>query len=205
MGIAVEILNWLLIAAVFCLKVVYLNTRIVSLNIAAMVLICLFIAIQIVPVRKIPLMVAVFVFSFLAELLNLVFMGKLALTMILYPVMHIVLLVYLVKTLRGREGRKFFELPACVFIMFIVYSWGFWQNSAFTYAAMLVYSILLCTNLTLSYGINKKFFTGMLLVFTVDTIVVWSLVKGNAELIRAICWLPFLVGEKRLREGALET
>jgi hypothetical protein len=199
----IEILNWLLIAAVFCLKVVYLNTHTVVLNVTAMILICLFIAIQAILVHKIPLMVAVFVFSLLAELLNLVFMGKLALTMILYPVMHIVLLVYLVKTLWGKKASKFFELPFCVFVMFVVYSWGFWQSSAFTYAAMLVYSILLCTNLTLSYGLNKRFFTGMLLVFMVDTIVVWSLVKGGGEVIRALCWLPFMAGEKCMREGAL--
>jgi hypothetical protein len=200
----IAIANWLLIAAVFCLKVVYLNTHIVSLNVTAMILICLFIAVQIVLVRRTPLMIAVFVFSFLAELLNLIFMGKLALTMICYPVMHIVLLVYLVRKLRGTEAERFYELPICVLIMFIVYSWGFWQSSAFTYAAMLIYSILLCSNLTLSYGVNKKFFTGMLLVFMVDTIVVWSLVKGGAEVIRAICWLPFMVGELRLREGAQE-
>jgi hypothetical protein len=55
----------------------------------------------------------------------------------------------------------------------------------------------------LSYGLNKKLFKGMLLIFLVDTIVVWSQVKGGAELIRAIAWLPFLTGERLLREGAL--
>jgi hypothetical protein len=151
-------------------------------------------------------MMIVFAFSFLAELFNLIYNGKSAVTMLFYFGMHICLFVYLLRYSTRQKADLSCVLPLCTFILFIAYSWGFWQqNNILVYLAMTFYSLLLCANLTLSYGVNKKIFTGMLLIFLVDTIVVWSLVKGGAEDIRAIAWLPFLLGEKLLKEGALST
>jgi hypothetical protein len=200
----IDAINMVLIIGVFGLKVVFLHTNYTALNIAAMVLICVFIAIQAILVRRAKLMLAVFVFSFLAELFNLIYMGKSAVTMLFYFGMHICLLIYLLVYLRNKKAARFYELPLCTLILFVAYSWGYWGQGVPVYLAMVCYSGLLCANLALSYGVNKKVFTGMLLVFLVDTIVVWSLVKGGAEVIRAICWLPFLAGEKLLAEGAVE-
>jgi ABC-type proline/glycine betaine transport system permease subunit len=189
---------------VFFLKVLYLHTWTIAFNTAAMIVICVFIVIQIIAVRKAKLTIAVFAFSFFAELFNLIYNGKSAMTMLFYFGMHTCLLIYFLIHGAHKKVRLFFELPICTLILFMVYSWGFWrQGGAFVYLAMICYSLLLCVNLTLSCGVNKKTFTGMLLLFLVDTIVVWSLVKGGAEVIRAISWLPFLVGEKCLREGMI--
>ncbi|MDR1046647.1 MAG: hypothetical protein LBL64_02655 [Treponema sp.] len=148
---------------------------------------------------------AVFAFSFLAELFNLIYNGKSAITMLFYFGMHACLLVYLLRYRAYQKADLFYVFPLCTFILFIAYSWGFWQQHIPAYLAMVLYSLMLCINLTLSYGVNKNTFNGMLMIFLVDTIVVWSLVKGGAEDIRAISWLPFLIGEKMLREGTFST
>jgi hypothetical protein len=205
MKIFFEVLNYVCVVCVFVLKVLYLHTRLGVLNTAAMVLICVFIVIQLIQLRKPMLMMAVFAFSFLAELFNLIYNGKSAITMLFYFGMHICFFVYLLRDKSRQKADMFYALPLCTFILFIAYSWGFWQQNILVYLAMAFYSLILCTNLTLSYGVNKKIFTGMLLVFLVDTIVVWSLVKGGVEDIRAISWLPFLIGEKLLKEGAIST
>jgi hypothetical protein len=200
----IEIINFILIIAVFSLKVIFLSTHIDVYNFAALILICLFIAIQVFLVRREKMMLGVFAFSFLGELLNLIFNGKCDATMLAYFGMHVFLLIYFLLYFRNKKPVLFYELPVCVIIMFLVFSFGFWKQGGIgMYIAMLCYSSLLCINLSLSYDVNRKVFTGMLLLFTVDTIVVWSLVPGGAEVIRALLWLPFLTGEKLLREGAL--
>jgi hypothetical protein len=200
----IEAINYVLIAAVFVLKVVFLYGGGSVLNRTAMILICVFVALQACLLRKTKLMLAVFVFSFLAELFNLIYNGKSDITMLFYVGMHVCFLIYLLMSVGHKKGELFYELSICTFILFLVYAWGYWQNSLFNYIAMVCYSGLLCANLALSYGAGKKVFTGMLLIFLVDTIVVWSLVKGGAELIRGIAWLPFLVGEKLIREGIVQ-
>jgi hypothetical protein len=199
----VEVINYMIIVAVFILKTMFLYGGSSVLNTAAMILICVFIALQACLLRKTKLILAVFVFSFLAELLNLIYNGKSDITMLFYFGMHACFLVYLLLYQRNKKRTLLFELSICTFILFLVYAWGFWQQGLPQYLAMVFYSGLLCANLALSYGVNRKVFTGTLLVFLVDTIVVWSLVKGGAQLIRGISWLPFLVGEKLIREGIL--
>jgi hypothetical protein len=189
-------------AYVFSLKVLYLHTRAGAFNTSAMVLICLFIAVQAVLPGKPKLMLAVFAFSFLAELFNLIYNGKSDVTMLFYFGMHICLLVCFLRYGAHKKGNIFYELPVCTFILFITYGWGFGRQDVPVYLVMVYYSLLLCANLALSYGVNKKAFTGMLLIFLVDTIVVRSLIRGVTEVIRAIAWLPFLAGEKLLREGS---
>jgi hypothetical protein len=150
----------------------------------------------------------IFAFSFLAELFNLIFDGKVPLTMLFYFGMHILLFVYLFKNY-NKEIRLFFEFPLCVFIMYLVFSFGYWNVNTFYYIAMTAYSLFLCVNLMLSYSINTNVFRGMLLVFIVDTIVVWSMVPPDNEniillkLIRGICWLPFMAGEFLIADGVI--
>lgn len=200
-----EISNLVCAACVFILKVLYLHTQVIAFNTSAMVLICVFIAVQVFLSGKSRFMLAAFVFSFLAELFNLIYNGKSEITMLFYFGMHICLLVYFLLYRARKRADIFYELPICTFILFITYSWGFWGQNVPVYLAAVCYSLLLCVNLTLSYSVNKKAFTGMLLIFLVDTIVVWSLIKGGMEVIRAIAWLPFLIGEKLLREGSSAT
>jgi hypothetical protein len=69
----VEIIN---LVCVFILKVLYLHTQTGAFNTSAMVLICIFIAVQAVLPGKPKLMLAVFAFSFLAELLNLILTAR---------------------------------------------------------------------------------------------------------------------------------
>lgn len=200
----IELLNWACIMAVFVLKVIYLKTDVSAYNLAALILICVFIGVQFFFVRKIKIMNLVFIFSLVAETLNLIYDGKNDLTMLAYLGMHIALLIYFLLYFRDKKAVLFYEVPLCVFIMFMVFSFGFWQQRGVgIYLAMVIYSALLCINLTLSYGVNRKVFTGVLLLFTVDTIVVWSLVPGGMEVVRALLWLPFLTGEFVLRKGAL--
>jgi hypothetical protein len=185
---------------VFSLKSIYLLGGPKVLNTAALIIICVFIALLIVMVRKVYFVAAVLVFAFLAELFNLIYDGQTPLTMLFYFGMHFPLMIYLIKNY-DKKVKPFFELPVCVFIMFLVYSFGFWNEQPWHYVAIVAYSILLCVNLALSYGLNNTAFRGMLLVFLVDTIVVWSLVEGGATLIRGLCWLPFMAGIWLFAEG----
>ena len=197
------LLGILMILTVFALKSVYLLGGPKILNTVALIIICVFISLLIFTVRKVYFIAAVLVFAFLAELFNLIFDGQTPLTMLFYFGMHFPLMIYLIRNY-DKSTRLFFELPLCVFVMFFVYSFGFWNERPMYYIAMVIYSVLLCVNLTLSYGINTMAFRGMLMVFLVDTIVVWSLVEGGVELIRGLCWLPFMAGIWLLAEGARE-
>jgi hypothetical protein len=156
MNVLFEIIDLVCIICVFILKVLYLQAQADVLNTSAMVLICIFIVLQIVRLGKSRLMIAVFVFSFLAELFNLIYNGKSSATMLFYFGMHICLLVYLLRHRGPQIKDLFYELPLCTFILFIVYSWGFWSKNIFVYIAMVCYILLLCVNLTLSYSLNKK-------------------------------------------------
>ena len=200
-----------LIIIVFITKVIYLAIDNIVYNYFSLIFICVFIAIQLYYVRKISFINIAFLFSFVAEVLNTICVIKyghtISVTMICYPGMHIFILTYFIFLFRNEKKIPFYEFPLSVFIIFLAFGFLYWQQMNIQVFSVLVfYSALLCINLALSYNVSRNVFSGILMLFMVDTIVIWSLIPVIAvdewmTGLRAFLWLPFLTGELLLRKG----